>query len=204
MSHPSDALDSEDTSLNESSSTKAPLPLWRKWLLGIGILLSMVGLVLYGVAALTDSPPTVTTASSTESTPGFRIQSMPPSSFSSDSLNSSTDYPALPQTPAGIAVGDWSTLFMKLGFSFVVGFAIAYAVSGFLKIALFVAGTAFLLLFGLQYIGLIEVNWQNMGGYYDNFIVWLQPHIGNFRDFISSNLPSSGSAAVGLVAGFKR
>ncbi len=186
---------------------KPPLSAWKKWTLGIALLLGSIGAALYGVAFFTDNSEPQIVAAPDANTPSKRIQSIPPSSFIPDSFNS--DYPPNQQqqwTPTeqlGIDLGDWSTLLMKLGFSFVVGFAIAYALSSFLKLGLLLMGSAFLLLFGLQYTGLIEVNWQNMEQHYDTFIAWLQPRIGSFREFISSNLPSSVLAAAGLLAGFR-
>jgi len=194
--------------IEENTLPKTPLPNWKKWFLGIALLFGVIGVVMYGITFLTNNNESQIVSVPEQDTPGMRIQSIPPSSFAPDSFNS--DYP-MPnqeqQWPApeqiGIDMGDWSTLFMKLGFSFVVGFAIAYALSSFLKLGLIIMGSAFLLLFGLQYAGLIDVNWQNMSDHYDAFIVWLQPHIGSFREFITSNLPSSVLAGAGLVMGFR-
>lgn len=192
----------------ETASTKDnALPTWKKWSVGIALLLGVIGIALYGVAQFTDSDAAQVAATPEQPSEGKRIQSLPPSSFAPDRFNSS-DYPLQEQQwPApeqtGIDISDWSTLFMKLGFSFVVGFAIAYALSSFLKLGLIIMGSVFLLLFGLQYAGFIEVNWQGMNDSYDAFIAWLQPQMGSFREFITSNLPSSVLATAGLVAGFR-
>jgi uncharacterized membrane protein (Fun14 family) len=166
---------------------KKPLSPWRKLAFVIALAVGVLGLTLQGIAYFSPPPPAEQAA---------------PGSFSSKSSFADGRPQAIGETPA--SVGDWSTLFTKLGFSFVVGFSIAYAVSGFLRVALFVGGAIFLLLFGLQYAGLVTVNWGGMESGYNGFMAWLQPHIGSFKDFITSNLPASGLAAAGLYAGFKR
>ncbi len=179
---------------SDEADEREPMPSWRTWLAGAALMLGLVGAILYAIGMMGE-PPTPADSQS-EPAGGFSAQSLTP-----HSLDGGGSQPA---TEADLHLTDWSTLLMKLGFSFVVGFSIAYAVSGFLKLSLFVAGLAFLLLFGLQYAGLIEINWHNMEGHYDAFIAWLQPRIGSFREFITSNLPASGMAAAGLVVGFKR
>jgi len=55
-----------------------------------------------------------------------------------------------------------SPAIFRLGFSFVVGFAIAFAARTFLKISLFAVGLFLLALFGLEYVEIITVNWDKM------------------------------------------
>ena len=55
-----------------------------------------------------------------------------------------------------------------------------------------------------QYAGIIEVNWTAMQGHYDTFTAWLSGQLESFRSFITGYLPSSATAALGLVTGFKR
>ena len=93
---------------------------------------------------------------------------------------------------------------MQLGFSFVAGFSIGYALAFFLKLTLLLAGGLLLTLFGLQYVGLVEVNWLGIQAYYDAFMAWLQPHAGSFREFIVSHIPAAGMAALGLLLGLRK
>lgn len=98
----------------------------------------------------------------------------------------------------------WSPAVFKLGFSFFVGFTVAYALRSFLKLALLSFGFMFMVLFGLQYVGLIEVKWSLMERQYDGASTWLGEQTRSFTSFISGALPSAGAATTGLVAGFRR
>jgi uncharacterized membrane protein (Fun14 family) len=179
---------------NDLENTGRRLPAWRKMLALVALVLGITGLALQGIAYFTDTPA--------GNGPGMSTQSLQPQTYLDGQGNIIQRSP-VEEAPA-IQVGDWSALFMKLGFSFFVGFSIGYAVSTGLRLAAFTAGLIFLLLFGLQYAGLITVNWHGMESWYDALIAWLKPHIGSFREFIASNLPASGLAAAGLFVGFKR
>ncbi|MBT8486809.1 MAG: hypothetical protein HKO59_03265 [Phycisphaerales bacterium] len=99
---------------------------------------------------------------------------------------------------------DWAPVIFRLGFSFFVGFAIAFAARRFLRLAIMVAGFALMLLFGLQYAQIIDVNWAIMETHYDSLTGWLGHQTSSFTRFISGYLPSSAMAVVGLATGFKK
>ena len=107
-------------------------------------------------------------------------------------------------TSLGDYLHEWGGPMMQLGFSFVAGFSIGYALAFFLKLTLLLAGGLLLTLFGLQYVGLVEVNWLGIQAYYDAFMAWLQPHAGSFREFIVSHIPAAGMAALGLLLGLRK
>ena len=73
-----------------------------------------------------------------------------------------------------------------------------------LRTTAFLAGLVILALFGLQYLGVLYVNWQNIETSYNSILSWVLPRVENFRDFIISNLSSSGMAALGILAGLTR
>lgn len=98
----------------------------------------------------------------------------------------------------------WSPAIFRMGFSFFVGFAMAYALRSFAKVTLFSAGVFFLLLFGLQYAGLVEVKWTAMADRYDGIQAWLKAQVGGFQAFVTGYLPSAGAALAGLGLGFIR
>lgn len=203
---------SEDEPLAEKmprqTRSRAALPRWQKCLLGVALFLGVAGLVMHGMAPERDAGRRRTAAN----TSGAGVASVPLTSPARRSFvpAPTTDTEAQqppeggPKLPFDQRLEDWSPLLMKLGFSFVVGFCIGYALMVFLKVTAFAAGAIVLVLFGLQYAGVIEVNWHGLAGYYDTFLVWLQPRVDSFREFVGSNLPSVGMAAMGLLVGLKR
>ncbi len=99
---------------------------------------------------------------------------------------------------------DWSALLFPLGLSFVVGFAMGYALRQFLRLALLIAGCVLLGVFGLQYAGVIEVDWSSMEEPFETVRGWLAEQTDGFREFINGKLPSAGSAGAGLWVGFRK
>ena len=109
-----------------------------------------------------------------------------------------------PDTPFRNDLQEWSGPLMRLGFSFVAGFSLGYALAFFLKLTLVIVGGLLLVLFGLQYVSLVEVNWPGIQAYYEAFVAWMQPRAGSFREFVISNIPAAGMAGLGLLLGLRK
>lgn len=99
---------------------------------------------------------------------------------------------------------DWSPLAFKLGFGFFVGFCIGVALRGFFKISLAALGVLFLVLFGMQYAGYEVVNWAEFERIYHQGLDWLKTQTQSFQGFVTGQLPSAGTAILGLFVGFKK
>ena len=97
-----------------------------------------------------------------------------------------------------------SPALFKLGFGFFIGFSMAYAVRTFMKVSLVAAGFFAMLLFGLQYAGIIEVNWSVMADRYDSVAGWIGAQTQSFGAFVSGALPGTGAALAGGVIGLRR
>jgi len=110
--------------------------------------------------------------------------------------------PAASGTPAG--EDPWSPAIFRMGFSFFVGFAVAFALRAFVRVSLITLGLYFLTLFGLQYAGFIEVDWAAIGARYDGIRDWLGTELDSFASFATGYLPSAGTAMLGLATGFRR
>ena len=110
----------------------------------------------------------------------------------------------MPDTPFRNDLQEWSGPLMQLGFSFVAGFSLGYALAFFLKLTLVIVGGLLLALFGLQYVSLVEVNWPGIQAYYEAFVAWMQPRAGSFREFVISNIPAAGMAGLGLLLGLRK
>lgn len=93
--------------------------------------------------------------------------------------------------------------FLRMGFSFIVGLAVGYALKVAFKIALVVGGVLLLLLFSLQYAGIIDVNWTGMESQYDGLVDWLAAYAVALKDFIADNLSSAASFTAGLLLGLR-
>lgn len=96
-----------------------------------------------------------------------------------------------------------SGFFLKLGFSFIVGLAVGYALKVAFKIALVVGGLLLVLLFGLQHGGVIEINWAGMESNYDSFVDWLAAYASGLKDFMADNLSNAASFTTGLLLGLR-
>lgn len=113
-----------------------------------------------------------------------------------------------PVFPSNTPVTDFAALFdesffLKLGFSFVVGLAIGYALKFAFKIVLALVGLFMVGLFALQYAGIAHVDWSGMEVRYDTWAAWLSVNGPAFLDFIGNNLSSTASFVTGLAMGLK-
>jgi uncharacterized membrane protein (Fun14 family) len=86
-----------------------------------------------------------------------------------------------------------------MGYGFLVGLTVGYALKKFFKLTLFVVGVFFLVIIGLQQAGIITVQWDAIGQ-------WLTESQNNFQNFVqglTKSLPFSASFAVGFAVGFR-
>ncbi len=106
--------------------------------------------------------------------------------------------------PAAEAAPAWAPMLFRLGFGFFAGFCIAYALRTFMKIFLFGCGVALLGMFGLQYAGLIEVDWSSVATRWEDARDWSLAQVSGFGSFVTGYIPSTASAIVGFGLGFRR
>ena len=187
---------SPKTDATEAPKSRPPIPGWKKGLLAASLLVGFLGLgmMAFGGSGGDAAAP----GASTPRVPGGS-QLLPGSIPPSSGPGAATEEPA---GESGVA--EWGPPVARLGFSFFVGFAIAYALRAFFKITLIILGGIFLILFGLQYAGLIQIEWSALGTHYDSVADWFSRHAGSFKDFVTGNLPSAGSAVAGMALGFRR
>lgn len=99
---------------------------------------------------------------------------------------------------------NWSPVVFRLGFSAFVGFAVGYALRSFLRLSLFALGFFFLMLLGLQYAQIIEIQWGAMEVRYNEATTWIGAQTQGFMGFVTGQLPAAGLGAAGLFVGLKR
>ncbi len=205
----------------QSESGRTPrVPAWKKGLLGIALVLTAVG----GGFAMYDTLATPSGVPSEEPRRSKGAEELQPRELNPEE-GRDRSRPELPAWPgeaprtepekteptagsdgAAGAEGEslWPAALFRLGFGFFVGFSIGYAIRVFVRIALVAVGLAFLLLFGLQYGGLIPVDWSAMGTVLDQAVAWVRANAAGFRAFITGQLPSAASALAGAAVGFKK
>jgi uncharacterized membrane protein (Fun14 family) len=98
----------------------------------------------------------------------------------------------------------WSPLLLKGGFSFIAGFAIGFALRAFFKISAVVLGLVLLAIFGLQYAGVLNVDWHSLEAHFNRIVGSVTGEASGFKDFIAQKLPAASLAGLGLFTGFKK
>ncbi len=171
------------------------LPRWKIVLVSLALLMGVAGMVLH------PQSPSGTKETWTVGNPSASgANTLPDPAFAM--MEETTEEPLPPDWERRLE--DWSPLLTKLGFSFVVGFSIGYVLLILLRTTAFLAGLVLLALFGLQYLGVLYLNWQNIETSYQSVLSWVLPRAENFRDFMTHNLSSSGMAAMGILTGLTR
>lgn len=209
------------------------LPRWKKWLLAIALVFTGVGGAFAGYNAITASGGAHATRDSSDR-PSIQADDEAERRLSqglAPGEDSGSGWPTLPSLPGDSSTGDtrdgeseqgetaaknrseaghassdarWPGALFRLGFGFFAGFAIGYAARAFLRISILAAGLLLLGLFGLQYAGLISVDWAAMETVFDHVVNWLRTNTADFRNFITGQLPSTAAGLGGLLVGFKK
>ncbi len=177
---------SDSESKPQQPAQKRALPMWAKALAAISVLLMVAGIALplMGGGRAAPAPASGPTG----------VAGLTPGGME----NVGDSSPATDPQPTGAAA--WGPSVFRMGFSFFVGFAIAFALRSFVKLAIVALGFFFLALFGLHYAGLIEIKWGAMSERYDELTTRAQGAWDSMRVL----LPSAVSASAGLFAGFWR
>ncbi len=176
----------------------AQLALWKKAVLALSVLLMGAGVALPFVVGAPKTPPASVASDPMAPNTDPMVQGLAPTEPGGT--------PPAQETPE-IATESEQVLaptIFRLGFGFFVGFAIAFALRAFVKATLILSGVFLLLLFGLEYAGLISVQWASIENRYDSFSAWLSAEMSSFRAFVSGRVPAAGAALAGLGIGFTR
>ncbi len=177
---------SDSESKPQQPAPKRGLPMWAKALAAISVLLMVAGIALPLMGGGRAAP---STASGPTGVTGLTTGGME---------NVGDSGPPTDPRPTGAAA--WGPSVFRMGFSFFVAFAVAFALRSFVKLAVVALGFFFLALFGLQYAGLIDVKWAAMSERYDT----LEAQAQEAWSSMSVLLPSAAAGSAGLFAGFWR
>jgi len=194
------AADQPDRTSAEHNASPHALATWQITVLAFAGVIVLLGGALWAYAAMAGGDAPVAADTQAERSDGIASGFAPEQNGANgDSTPLEPDQPADP-----FALDDFSPALFRLGFSFFVGFAIAYALRSFLKITLIAIGLMLLGLFGLQYVGVVSVDWTAMQSHYETAMQWLQQQTADFTKFVQGYLPSAASAAGGFFVGFRR
>lgn len=213
-----------EAGIDPSSRQPAPSPArsallglsrWKLGLLSVAFCVGVAGMALHpepsasrGHARTVGNPSTLQSAADSaaagESTETHKMSAAQPAGGFADMSGFPADETDAAASPLRERLGDLSPLLTKLGFSFVVGFAVGYVLLFFVRAAALLAGLVLAALFGLQYAGVVQVNWPSIEMNYESALGWLLPRFDALRTFLLENLSSSGSAALGMVSGLMR
>lgn len=98
----------------------------------------------------------------------------------------------------------WSPALFRGGFGLFLGFSIGIALRLFLKILGVVVGAQLLMLFLFSYLGWVEVHWDAIDQHVKGWFASWGEEFASFKRFVTGHLPSTGLAAVGTWAGWRR
>ncbi|KAA0213704.1 MAG: hypothetical protein DYG94_09415 [Leptolyngbya sp. PLA3] len=169
---------------------------WQKALavLSVVIALSGVGLMVYAAGTRPEPAPASAGAPGTSSL----VQGFAPDG------NADSHQPTDGQAQTERLIDSTSGAVFRLGFGFFAGFAVGYAMRMFVRMTLVAAGIAILGLAGLQYAGMIEVDWEKISGGFDTFGAWFTEQTRGLGGFITGYLPTFGAGLAGAFVGFRR
>lgn len=181
----------------KSVSSRRGLAPWQVVAVVVSVVIALAGggLMVYQASTGDDGPSATQPAPSTGHAPsGFAPIEPPPEGETVAEERSETDR----------VIDSASGAVFRLGFGFFAGFAIGYAMRTFVKITLVIIGVALLGLFGLQYAGLVEVDWERISGGFESFGSWATAQTKGFANFITGYLPSATAGLAGAFVGFRR
>jgi len=190
---------------SSNSKPKKTLARWQVVVAAISIVVAVAGGGLMAYQAINSNDDSATTEPAPSTLPGIDT----PSGFAPVENVPAENEPDAPatsdaQSDTDRLIDSASGAVFRLGFGFFAGFAIGYAVRAFVKVSLIVVGVGLLALFGLQYAGLITVDWTRISGGFESFGSWATAQTKDFANFITGYLPSASAGLAGAFVGFRR
>ena len=185
-----------DSKTTHSSGLVRGQPRWKKFLLVAAAVCVVVGLALKGVAMMRGGDEAQVTNTAGEGRSGAL-------STGTSGLVGSGDG----GSEAGAADADktdWSPFFFKGGFGFFLGFCVGHFLRAFLKVSAVGIGLIALVVLGLQYAGVLEVDWNVVSDQYDKIAEVVRRESKEFFSFVNGTIPAASASGLGLLVGFKK
>ena len=93
---------------------------------------------------------------------------------------------------------------MSASGGFVVGFIVGYAVKKALKVMIVLIGLFIVGIIFLGYYGVVTVNYNKLEVLAKDMVMLISSNSGKFVNWMTVDIPFSGSMLAGLVLGFKK
>lgn len=190
------------------------LPGWKRKMLASSLVIGVVGAGGQLASSSLQSHPTPAANTSGGPAANASPADAPPvpngaRGFVSSTGTPATDTPATPPASVGQdtsptmtqRVTPWMT---RVGLSFFVGIIVGLVFRMFIKIA---AGITVLiggLILALSYFHVLNIDMSSVKTEYASASAWLGDQASRLKDVVLHALPSTSSAAVGFLSGFKR
>jgi uncharacterized membrane protein (Fun14 family) len=92
----------------------------------------------------------------------------------------------------------------RLGFAFVLGVVVGLVLRAMLKLFLLLVAALILTAVGLQWAGVLDMEWTSGLAYVNRLAPWLRQEVSNTHDLLLGAIPALLSGALGLLTGFNR
>ena len=128
-------------------------------------------------------------------------QPTPPAAVSSDGTVADQSEPPAQKQTMGQKLSPWA---MRVGASFIVGFLLGFGLRVFVRTTATILAIGAAILMLLSRFHVMNLDFSKAEVEYKSSIHWAQVQAEHIKDDVVSHLPSSGSAATGVLAGFRR
>jgi uncharacterized membrane protein (Fun14 family) len=199
---------SGETSVRNAATLVGLTP-FKKWLLGVFLVVATVGGAMWTHAYVTtDEPVMVTTETETsylrveppDGSAGF-VDGELARDAEVDSTEIETETETSFELPWHGRLGGWLA---RLGISFAVGLVAGIFFRSFLKTMAALTAVAVAAVFALSYFQVLDVDTDNLRDNYDTAAGWAKGQVDGVKDLVMSFLPSVTASTVGFVVGFLR
>ena len=214
MSHMSAPKEETPRAPGQGEAPRRSLPRWKKIFLAAAVFLVVAGLGIRGVAWLRPSSGepgqevaarrNIAGEPGREPLPGNSFAPWESTAQGGEGLVEPEPEPELSARHRPETGEDFSPVLFKGGLTFLVGFALGYALRVFARLSLLFVGIFMLAMFGLSYAGAISIHWDILQISFDNALVSLKESTAGFQTFVAGSVPLVGMGGVGLFTGFKK
>jgi len=174
------------------------MPWWHKMVLTIAGMIGAVGVGGKITGAVSDDAPPQTAQTAP-------APSSPRSGFASDRGAQGDEQAASTPDPSfkGLLIRNapWMT---RVGVGFVAAFILGWLFRAFIKLMMTMTLVVVLLLAGLSYFRVIDIDFSKAEQQYRDASAWVTDQAAKVKDAIAAHIPASMASTLGMFLGFRR